>query len=237
MAKPKIKLKSSKKTVSRLVPILIKTISNVYKTIHINPKNKFKYSSKGKFLKDKRKSYYSKKRSYYEKENIPEKLRRIKKKDPKEYRRLRNFKDEKNYHQFDDEYERYLESKAERKKVSKERKKAKGEAQEEELKRKKRKAKKKLREEEKERELAQPVRVWAKVRYRGDNPIFIEAFIDGRAKDEASLRAELLEFVMSNFNEDVGSLAEVGIEKVSRIFKTTPELKYKSSLTGGWNNL
>ncbi len=238
MAKQKSsKSKSSKKEVSRLIPILIQTVNNVFRTLHISPNNKYKYESKGRYPNDKRKFFYSKKREYYIKENIPLNLRRMKKTDKKEYSKLKHLKDKKDYDSFDDEYNRYLESKSKRRETSRERKKAEEEAKEEELKLKKRRAKAKAREEEKARELIVPIRVWAKIKYNGRKPLFIEAFIDGFTKDEASLRTQLLEFIDSNFNEEIGSLTEIGIEGISKISQSSPELKYKSSLSGGWNIL
>lgn len=202
----------------KFIRVLILTVNNVYKHINIKKENfNKKYEKRGKYPEDKRKITYSKKAEYYQKENVPMNLRRIKRRAPSEYEEAQ------------DDYFSYLEAKEEQEKAARERKIERKKAEKEK--------RKQAQRQQEETKINQPVRVWMKLKYTGDNPIFIEAFIDGRIKDEASLKEQLQEFIMSNFGEGIGLASEIGIENISRPEQTSPEIRYKHSLREGWNIL
>ena len=194
--------------------ILIQTVTGIYK--HINLKmatfNK-KYAFQRKLPKDKRRNVYKKKAIFYEKENRALNLRRLKKRDKTEYQRAIKYKTYKEYIQ----------------------------AKEEQEDRRKEKQIKLFREseEEKKKKLAKAekahIRIWMKLKYTGDNPLFIESYIEGKAGEEGTLKATLQSFIASNFGEEISSLGEIGIERIKKVSTRAPQVNYKHNLTGGWS--
>jgi len=201
---------------SNLKTIIIKTINNVYKHIHLSQKTfEKKYQSKGKFPNDKRKNVYQKKAFFYNRENVPQNIRRIKQRDAKGWKSSGE-----NYKKYQkDYYPKYKEAVYEQKKRIKER------------------------EAEEKKEKAKPqkekyIRVWMKLSYKGKNPLFIEAFITGKLAEESSLKRELREFIASNFNEEVMYSGEIGTESIKEREQTSsPQINYKHSSTGAWQSL
>jgi len=208
----------SKSSNSLLKEIVIQTRDSIFKTIHISLGTfKEKYEKIGKYSKDKRKNVYQKKDKYYQKENVPMNIRRYKKKDPQ------GWKDS------GEDYNHYIQSKREQEQRQREIKYEEEQEKQEEKRRKQKIAKAKKQ--------AGAIRVWMKLKYTGDNPLFIEAYVDGDPGDEANLIEELREFIMSNFNESIGEQSEVGVEHIAKAEKTTAEIKYKHDLIGRWDRL
>lgn len=199
---------------SQLKEIIILTINNVYRKLNININTfKKKYEKKGKYSKDKRKQVYKKKSYYYNKENVPANIRRIKKRDPKGWKKAKQ-----DYYKYEEavyeQKQRVKERKAEQKKVRKE-----------------------IIPKEKQKPTPKDIRVWMKLSYRGENPIFIEAFVEGTIKEESDLKRQLREFIASNFNEEIMFSAQVGTEYIEHASQTSVEVQYKHSLAGSWSKL
>jgi len=198
---------------SQMKRILIQTITGVYK--HINLKMATfdqKYAFDQKYPSDKRKRVYKKKAEFYEKENRSLNLRRLKKRDRPEWEKARKHKS----------YRQYVQSREE---------------QEDERRQRQTKLTKDKEKEKKKRAKEEPayIRVWMKLKYTTNNPIFIESYVEGKAGDEGQMKATLQSFIASNFGESISLLSEVGIERIKKVERATPQVNYKHSLTGGWN--
>lgn len=95
--------------------------------------------------------------------------------------------------------------------------------------------KEKKQEERKEKQPKDfPIRVWAKFRYTGKKPLFIEAFIDGMYLQQAKLENILVDNISKAFNDEIGESVELGSEKIS-FSDGKMEIRYKSSLTSKWS--
>lgn len=96
-----------------------------------------------------------------------------------------------------------------------------------------------LEEKEKEEEKKPPryIRAWLKIKYKADQPAFIEAYIDGVEGSDSSLFSQLREMVASNFSEELSQYSEVGFEYIPKPEQKTPNVRYKHNLISGWQTL